>query len=377
CPGTPGAGSGGYTYGDFGRVRGVPEVHSDGEIWGETLWDLRAAVGAPLAESLVTRAMEISVSNPSFLDMRNAIVQADTATNGGHARAKIWNVFAHRGMGFFAGSVDGDDTQPVEDFSLPPAPGTPRGSLTGSVVDDATGAGISGALVVFGGHASGFNNYSAVTAADGSYTISNILPGTYPKVSAGGAGYDRQVATLSIASRIQIRDWELRRDWAAASGGGTVTATNGDEYAGFGCGAAQMIDQSQGQGWSTDRILTGTAVTPKWLIIKLPVAVDVSAIGIDPSNTCGDGGSASTGPFTVETSTNGTTWTAAASGTFTPTDRGHLNTPALAGGSTAGVRYIRYTMKDSQVNQVGSCPGPFSGCDFIDSVELEVFGTAS
>ncbi len=219
CPGTPGAGPGGYTYGDFGKIIGRPEVHADGEIWGETLWDLRAALGTTLTESLVTRAMELSVSNPSYLDMRNAIVQADTAVNGGHARAKIWKTFAHRGMGFFAGAVDGDDAAPVEDFSLPPAPGTPRGSLTGKVVDDASGAGIPGAAVVFGGHASGFNNFSALSAADGTYTIDGILPGTYPKVSAGGGGYDRQVATLSIASRVNTKDWTLRRDWAAASGG--------------------------------------------------------------------------------------------------------------------------------------------------------------
>jgi extracellular elastinolytic metalloproteinase len=34
CPGTPGAGAGGYTYGDFGKIAGIPEVHADGEIWG-------------------------------------------------------------------------------------------------------------------------------------------------------------------------------------------------------------------------------------------------------------------------------------------------------------------------------------------------------
>src|SRR4051794_39881996 len=49
CPGAPAAGSGGYTYGDFGKVfflsnsLSEPEVHSDGEIWGQTLWQLRAA----------------------------------------------------------------------------------------------------------------------------------------------------------------------------------------------------------------------------------------------------------------------------------------------------------------------------------------------
>ena len=56
CPGTRGAGSGGYTYGDFGqdRRRG-PEVHADGEIWAETLWDLRAAVGSEVARAIVTQ----------------------------------------------------------------------------------------------------------------------------------------------------------------------------------------------------------------------------------------------------------------------------------------------------------------------------------
>lgn len=46
CDGTKAAGPGGYTYGDYGKIssRGV-EVHADGEIWAETLWQLRTALG--------------------------------------------------------------------------------------------------------------------------------------------------------------------------------------------------------------------------------------------------------------------------------------------------------------------------------------------
>ena len=140
CHGTPGAGPGGYTYGDFGRIIGRPEVHADGEIWGETLWQLRGVLGSKLTESLVTRAMELSPANPSFLDERNAILQADKATARGAHQDAIWKVFAKRGMGYFAGSIDGDDTAPVEDFSLPPAAGTPTGFLTGRVRDIDTAA---------------------------------------------------------------------------------------------------------------------------------------------------------------------------------------------------------------------------------------------
>jgi hypothetical protein len=74
----------------------------------------------------------------------------------------------------------------------------------------------------------------------------------------------------------------------------------------------------------------------------------------------------------VETSADGTAFTEATSGTFTPADRGHFTRIPL---DLTGVRFVRYVMEDSQVNQVGTCPGNFSGCDFIDSRELEVYGT--
>ncbi len=122
CDGDPDgtAGTGGYTYGDFGKIIGRPEVHADGEIWGQTLWDLRDALGSNKVEGIVTRAMELAPSNPSYLDMRNSILQADLVANGGANHDTIWSTFAHRGMGYFAGAVDGDDAFPVESFALPP-----------------------------------------------------------------------------------------------------------------------------------------------------------------------------------------------------------------------------------------------------------------
>ncbi|HEX8105052.1 MAG TPA: M36 family metallopeptidase, partial [Solirubrobacteraceae bacterium] len=43
CPGGAQSGAGGFSLGDFGRVSFGPEVHADGEIWAQTLWDLRRA----------------------------------------------------------------------------------------------------------------------------------------------------------------------------------------------------------------------------------------------------------------------------------------------------------------------------------------------
>ena len=57
--------------------------------------------------------MELSPSNPSKLDKRNSILQADLVDNGGANHDTIWSVFAHRGMGYFAGAINGDDSKPV------------------------------------------------------------------------------------------------------------------------------------------------------------------------------------------------------------------------------------------------------------------------
>jgi hypothetical protein len=141
CPGTPGAGSGGYTYGDFGNVLGVPEVHADGEIWVETLWDLRtrliadhgAGVGIERARALVTDGLRLAPANPTFLDMRNAILQADLNRGFGD-RDRIWAVFAARGMGARASTSSNNDTSPVQDFTVPstssPPPPPPIGDRT-------------------------------------------------------------------------------------------------------------------------------------------------------------------------------------------------------------------------------------------------------
>jgi extracellular elastinolytic metalloproteinase len=379
CPGTDGTGTGGYTYGDYGKVAGVPEVHSDGEIWAQTLWDLRSAVGSTVAESLVTRAMELSPGNPSFLDERNAILLADRAVFGGRHRGAVWGAFAHRGMGFFAGAVDGNDVAPGEDFSLPPRPGAPTGTLTGTVRDAASGAPVAGATVtvVFQGSVRAANP-SARTGADGRYSIPGLVAGTYPKVLAGGGGYEGVTGPVTVAAGTSTKDFALRRDWAASSGGAAVTAFDGPDFSPD-CGPGQAIDLTRATGWESTPDLgddgQATAATPKSITIALPKPVQVSQLAIDPSANCGDGGSASTGDYRVETSTDGSTWVPAAAGTFTPADRGRLNLVTPAAGSGADVRFVRFTMVRPQVFQVGACPGPFSGCDFMDLTELEVYGS--
>ncbi|MEV6525815.1 M36 family metallopeptidase [Longispora sp. NPDC051575] len=380
CPGGARSGPGGFTYGDFGKISaGGPEVHADGEIWVETLWDLRCEVGSDVSESLVTRAMELSPSNPSFLDERNAILLADTVVYGGKYRDVIWKTFAARGMGYFAGAIDGDDSAPAEDFSLPPAPGTAQGTVSGTVTDNVTGAPVAGVNVSFGGHSGTIGgNLNAVTAADGTYTISGVTYGPYTKFSAVGGGYDTVAGPKTVNTPSTVANFAMAREWASVGGGGAITGSNGPNFGG-GCNQVALIDQSVGSGWVSDASFTGpTTIRSRFVIIKLPAAVNISKLVINPTAACGVGGSAGVGDYKLESSADGVTWTVASTGHFGVPQRGQNVTVPLNAGSAAGVKFLRYTMLSNQLADVGgTCPGAFGGCTYVSTSELSVYGSAS
>src|SRR5262249_48373431 len=150
------------------------------EIWVQTLWDLRAAVTPPVARMLITRAMELSPDDPTYLDMRNAILQADTAFNGGHAHPQILAVVAHRRMGFRAGRIDGNDSPPVADFRLPPA-GPFNSHVTGRVFDVDSHAPLHGALVGLAGVAGG---PGSATTVGGHFALPPAFATRYPYLVA-------------------------------------------------------------------------------------------------------------------------------------------------------------------------------------------------
>jgi fungalysin metallopeptidase (M36)/proprotein convertase P-domain-containing protein/fungalysin/thermolysin propeptide len=126
CGGSVTAGhDGGFTYADLGHVTGYNastpafEVHADGEIWGELLWDLRKALGATTARMLITDALRLSPLFPSFLDQRNALLAADQLDDAGAHHDEIWQLFAARGMGFAARTTSSNATRAVASFATP------------------------------------------------------------------------------------------------------------------------------------------------------------------------------------------------------------------------------------------------------------------
>ena len=376
CPNAGGsAGAGGYTYGDFARIRGGAEVHDDGEIWAQTLWDLRRRLlldygssdGLERVRRLVTNGLALSPPNPSFLDMRNAILLAnEQAGTDGVPAAVIWQVFAQRGMGYAASTVDTDDVHPLQDFSAPPAPAAATGSVSGTVRDVNTGAAVAGALVAFAGHDSGLGeDLSTHTAANGTYRIDRVPARTWSFLTVARAnGYDRATspAVPIAAGRVTTRNVSLRRNWALASGGATIRSWTGPNFAGSGCGPGSTIDGTRRGVWSTYGTAPGSAMPgAKEQVIALPAPISLGEIRIDPSSGCGDSAGAALAGYVVQASANASTYTTVAQGTFGSSNVGRAN-PVTLIARPGGVRYLKLRALSTQ----GSSP-------YMDVAEVQVF----
>jgi hypothetical protein len=389
CPGSGTAGAGGYTLGDFFKVAPLLDVHADGEIWGETLWDVRRALiehtrsddaGARLAEELITEGLRLSPPNPTFLEGRDAILAADRALQLG-LQDTLWQVFARRGMGFYAGTTSVSDREPVEDFNVPPASQLPNGTLTGTVTDSQSGAPIADVAVNLG-------PLNTKTDAAGRYTLS-VVQGRYPRLRFTAGGYDQSLSTpFTVAPAVTaVHDIKLVRDWAASAGGATISdASVGDEDGGGStCGPAAMIAQDDAHGWE---MINPTPLPPEepsqskpFAIVKLPRAIDVDHIGIDPSARCLGGNhpdqSASLRDYRLQVSQDGRTFRpfkGDGNGTFGTGDLNRLNLIAPDGDNGRGVRFVRIDPLEPQDETCGfQCEGSF----LLDIGQLEVYGTPS
>lgn len=94
------------------NIGGAQEVHNTGEVWALTLWEVRSRIIAANAGDvptgnqktlqIVTDAMKLTPVNPSYEDARDALIDADCATNACANEQSIWDGFADRGLGYGA-----------------------------------------------------------------------------------------------------------------------------------------------------------------------------------------------------------------------------------------------------------------------------------
>ena len=117
------------TYSALGAVVSAPEVHADGEIWMEALWEMRANLisqfagkeGRRRARLLVLDGMKLSPPAPTMVDMRDAILLADRVDFNGASQGQIWAAFAKRGLGVLAQSTSASSIHISASYDMPSA----------------------------------------------------------------------------------------------------------------------------------------------------------------------------------------------------------------------------------------------------------------
>lgn len=129
---------------------GAQEVHNTGEVWALTLWEVRSRIiaanggnvptGNQITLQLVTDALKLTPINPTYTDARDALIDADCASNGCANEQSIWDGFADRGLGFGARTSSAYGFAPVathqgivESFTAPFL------DNAGVIVDDSIG----------------------------------------------------------------------------------------------------------------------------------------------------------------------------------------------------------------------------------------------
>lgn len=105
-------------------VDGVPDLNLPGRGYRQNLYDVsQPLAGNQIAMRLVMDGLKIQPCLPTFVESRDAILEADRVSNGGAFQCHIWKAFAKRGLGVNA--TDGgkfpldDNTTVQENFDLP------------------------------------------------------------------------------------------------------------------------------------------------------------------------------------------------------------------------------------------------------------------
>jgi len=73
------------------------EVHADGEIWSRALWDIRAAVGARRADTLILSG-QFDMPDPTMPELAASTVNAAQRLYGSSVATSVQRAFEARGI---------------------------------------------------------------------------------------------------------------------------------------------------------------------------------------------------------------------------------------------------------------------------------------
>ena len=362
------------SFGDIGYDLTGPEVHADGEIWTTTLWQLRQklvsqygqAQGSEVAARLVTDAMPLSAPDPSFLDMRDAILAADLDRYHGNNTDTIWTVFAQRGAGASASTATGDDTEPEPAFDH--ASDTRNGLLVGRVVNAATGEPVKNAKVIVGEFEARVS--PLVRTSDTGGFGATMTAGSYDLVvQADGFGAQRfRDVTVTAGQTTSLALKVAPNLVSLASGATLVSASSEDE----GLPARFLLDDTAASVWSTKKGATAYNSGPdERVTVKLAKPTNITRLQVSAFKNTTASRFSALKDFTVQVSDDGVIWRTVKTGGFgyqapRPTAP-DLNYRSFALDKPTKATYVRFFIDSVQGETLS----------YAQAAELQVFGTAT
>jgi extracellular elastinolytic metalloproteinase len=259
-------------YSNYGYDRGAA-VHSDGEIWSATNFDVRRAFVARYGSG--TRALQESCASGatpatecpgnrrwaqlvfdsyllaatgsiSMLDMRDNMITADALRFDGANADLLWNAFSARGLG--AGASSGpSDTDPVPSFASPYAENV---EVTFKALGEAAGKPVR---LYVGDHEFGTTPIADTDPATDLPATVTLAPGTY-KFLAIGAGFGHKRFTQTIYPGVTATvGVVMPANLASATSGATIT--------GDGTNLGRLTDDAENAAWSATGGAAGRQVT--------------------------------------------------------------------------------------------------------------------
>jgi extracellular elastinolytic metalloproteinase len=360
-------------YGDVGYDLTGPEVHADGEIWTATIWQLRKrlvarygeAQGSEVAARLITDAMPLSAPDPSFLDMRDAILAADTDRYHGDNTDTIWTVFAQRGAGASASSQTGDDTNPQPAFDH--ASSSRNGTLVGNVVNSSTGAPVEGAKIIVGEFEARVTPLARSSSTGGFGT--QMVDGTYDLlVQAPGFGVQQFKGVTVTAGQTKAVKLSLAPNLASTNAGASVVSASSEDP---GLPATFLLDDTAASVWSTKKAATTYNAGPdERVTVKLAKPATIDRIQVSAFKNTAASRFAALRDFTFQVSTDGVLWQTVKTGGFgyqTPRPTApDLNYKTFTLATPTKASYVRFFVDSVQGETL----------DRAQVAELQVFGSA-
>lgn len=357
-------------YGDVGFDIIGPEVHADGEIWAAILWkvreDLLASLGKEagekVVEQLVIDAMPISAPNPSMVDMRDAILAADTERFGGKHYDVLWSAFASRGLGAEAASDGGNDTDPTPGYNHPTQ--EKNGLFAGKIINASTNKPVEDVRIIVGEYEA---RTSAVrkTAEKGAFGVP-MLAGTYDiTIQAKGFG-SRTLKDVQVAAgNNKALKISLEPNVASSFNGASIANVSSESDSNP---VKMAIDDTEASVYASE--LQEEGFTGAEFVVDLATdqPVEISTVNVSAFKDISKGRFATLKDFTVLSSVDGENWTEIVDSEFTAAKPRpaspdlHYKEYELA--EPVQAKYLKLVAENAQNNASG----------YIQVAELQAFG---